>query len=213
MRITVFGATGNVGQAVVAEAILRGHQVTAVTRDPRKVAELPAQAFAQVGDVNNIGDVIRLSEGQDLVISATRPTAGQEKQLINIAEALLTGLRETHTRLLLVGGAACLTVPNSDGQLVLNDESLVPAGWKDIAQACFEQYQLCVAHHNQNWSYASPSALIGVGERTGQYRVSEGELLVDNTGKSHISWQDFACALIDEAETAQYVGKAFTAGY
>lgn len=213
MRITVFGATGNIGQAVVNEAISRGHQVTAVTRDVRKVPQLPAQAHAQVGDVNNVQDVIRLSKAQDLVISATRPTAGQEKQLVDIAESLLTGLHETHTRLLLVGGAACLTVPSSNGGLVLDDTSLVPLAWKAIAQACFEQYQHCKAHSNQNWSYASPSALIGDGERTGQFRVSEGELLVDNTGKSHISWQDFAIALVDEAESASYVGKVFTAGY
>ncbi|KZN51974.1 NAD(P)-dependent oxidoreductase [Pseudoalteromonas luteoviolacea] len=213
MRITVFGATGNIGQAVVNEAIARGHQVTAVTRDIRKVSKLPAEAYAQVGDVNDVQDVIRLSKEQDLVISATRPTAGQEKQLVDIAESLLTGLRETRTRLLLVGGAACLTVPNSNGGLVLNDISLVPPAWKDIAQACFEQYQHCETHENQNWSYASPSALIGEGARTEQFRVSEGELLVDETGKSHISWQDFAIALINEAESATYVGKVFTAGY
>ncbi|GLW07187.1 hypothetical protein Misp01_23170 [Microtetraspora sp. NBRC 13810] len=34
MRITVFGAAGNVGRRVVAEASSRGHRVTAVTRRP-----------------------------------------------------------------------------------------------------------------------------------------------------------------------------------
>ncbi|WP_373299811.1 NAD(P)H-binding protein [Streptomyces xantholiticus] len=32
MRITVFGAAGNVGRRTVAEALSRGHDVTAVVR-------------------------------------------------------------------------------------------------------------------------------------------------------------------------------------
>ncbi|MCF2856845.1 NAD(P)H-binding protein [Pseudoalteromonas sp. SMS1] len=213
MRITVFGATGNIGQVVVSEALKRGHHVVAVTRGAMKAAQLPCAAHTVVGDVNNIADVIRLSRGQDLVISATRPAAGQEQQLVTIADTLLNGLLETRTRLLLVGGAACLTVPNSGGRLVLDDESFVPKPWKAIAQACFEQYQHCVSHSNQNWTYMSPAALIGPGRRTGQFRVSNGELLIDKQGKSHISWQDFAVALLDEAQSPQFLAQKFTVGY
>ncbi|KZN67953.1 NAD(P)-dependent oxidoreductase [Pseudoalteromonas luteoviolacea] len=213
MRITVFGATGNIGQVVVAEALNRGHQVTAVTRSAAKATQLPASVQVEVADVNNVEDVIRLSQGQDLVISATRPTEGQEKQLVSIANALLEGLLETHTRLLLVGGAACLTVPNTGGKLVLDDVSLVPPAWKSIAQACYEQYQHCVSHRNQNWTYMSPAALIGPGARTEQFRVSDGELLVDEQGKSHISWQDFAIALLDEAQSPKFLGGKLTVGY
>ncbi|OCQ21003.1 NADH-flavin reductase [Pseudoalteromonas luteoviolacea] len=213
MRITVFGATGNIGQVVVAEALKRGHHVTAVTRSAAKAALLPATVDVEVADVSNISDVIRLSQGQDLVISATRPSEGQEKQLVGIADALLEGLDETRTRLLLVGGAACLTVPDTNGQLVLDDEAFVPPAWKNIAQACYEQFQHCVSHRNQNWTYMSPSALIGPGARTGQFRISDGELLIDKQGKSHISWQDFAVALLDEAQSPQFLGGKFTVGY
>ena len=34
MRIIVFGAAGRVGSRTVAEALARGHEVTAVVRDP-----------------------------------------------------------------------------------------------------------------------------------------------------------------------------------
>ena len=34
MKIIVFGATGNVGQRIVAEALRRGHEVVGVVRDP-----------------------------------------------------------------------------------------------------------------------------------------------------------------------------------
>lgn len=44
MRIAVVGATGAVGTRVVAEAIDRGHAVTAVARTPGRMAELPDAA-------------------------------------------------------------------------------------------------------------------------------------------------------------------------
>ncbi|MGW4698416.1 NAD(P)H-binding protein, partial [Kitasatospora cineracea] len=43
-RIVVFGAGGRVGRAAVAEAVRRGHAVTAVVRDPDRHPELAAAA-------------------------------------------------------------------------------------------------------------------------------------------------------------------------
>ena len=34
MKLVVFGATGNIGQRIVREALSRGHEVTGVVRDP-----------------------------------------------------------------------------------------------------------------------------------------------------------------------------------
>jgi uncharacterized protein len=46
MRITVFGAAGQVGKQAVAEGLSPGHEVTAVVRDPARFGELPAAAEA-----------------------------------------------------------------------------------------------------------------------------------------------------------------------
>jgi len=78
MRITIFGATGNTGQRILNEALQRGHIVTAVSRNPNRPKDLPKPVHFQIGDIYNQEDVIRLSHDQDLVISATRPPAGDE---------------------------------------------------------------------------------------------------------------------------------------
>ncbi|NEB79234.1 NAD(P)H-binding protein, partial [Streptomyces sp. SID14478] len=44
MNITVFGAAGDVGRRVVAEALARGHRVTAAVRDPARAGAVPAGA-------------------------------------------------------------------------------------------------------------------------------------------------------------------------
>ncbi|WP_202800353.1 NAD(P)H-binding protein [Nitratireductor aquibiodomus] len=98
MRILVFGASGNVGRRVVAEALQRGHEVTAVVRDPDRARRSLENATIVVGNAAAPQDVARLSADQDVVVSATRPKLGSEHEHPSTAESLLKGLRLTrHT--------------------------------------------------------------------------------------------------------------------
>jgi putative NADH-flavin reductase len=213
MKITVFGAAGNVGTRVINEALSRGHEVTAVVRSASRINQLNPLVKAVLGDASKVEDVVRLSEGQDLLVSATRPAKGSESDLIAITKSLLAGLAQTGVRLLLVGGAASLTVPNSNGTLVVNDPNFVGPGWLDIALACLEQYKVCAADNQVDWSYLSPPALILPGQRTAKFRLGNDELILDQQGKSTISLEDFAVALIDEAEQPKQQRRRFTVAY
>lgn len=212
MRITVFGAAGNVGSRVVAEALARGHEVTAVVRKPARFHELHTGANARVGDAANVEDVTKLSAGQDLVIAATRPAPGSENDLVITAEALLTGLTQTGVRLLLVGGAATLTVPGTGGTTVMDDPEF-PAALRDLALACAQQLEVCLAESQVDWAYLSPPALLEPGQRTGNYRLGADELLLDAENNSTISMEDLAVALLDEAEQPKHHRTRFTVAY
>jgi hypothetical protein len=48
---------------------------------------------------------------------------------------------------------------------------------------------------------------------TGKYRFGTDKVIVDASGRSAISYEDFAAAMIDEIEKPQYINKHFTAGY
>lgn len=213
MKITVFGATGQVGSCTVAEALSRGHEVTAVIRDPARSDGLPAGVTAQQGDAASTDDVAELSAGQDLVISATRPAPGRERELVRMARALLDGVGRTGVRLLLVGGAGSLIVPDTDGTMAVDDPRFVPAAWRDIAQACVEQYEVCRGETRADWTYLSPPALLTPGHRTGRYRLGSDTLLVDGECRSAISMEDFAVALLDEAEQPRHRRQRFTVAY
>ena len=76
----------------------RRHEVTAVLRDPTRVTVLPSAVTIRTGNAANAGDVAELSVGQDLVITATRPAPGSERDLVATVEALLAGLRLTGVR-------------------------------------------------------------------------------------------------------------------
>jgi len=197
MRITVFGATGAVGREVVAEARARGHEVRPASRSTGVDATDPAH-------------VTRLAAGQDLVISATRPQPGHEPQLVAVARALFAGLRDTETRLLLVGGAATLRTP--DGVLVQEAPDF-PASLVPIANACAEQLAVCRGESDVDWAYLSPPALLEPGPRTGRYRLGADDLIADESGTSRITNADLAVALLDEAERPKHHRTRFTVGY
>ncbi len=214
MRITVFGAAGNVGSRVVDEALSRGHLVTAVVRDPARFHELHAAANARVGDARNVDVVAEMSADQDVVISATRPAPGNEGELVITTKALLAGLARTGVRLLIVGGAGSLAVPGAGGITVIDDPKYrPPAAARDLALACADQLEACRAGTEVDWAYLSPAAVLAPGERTGNYRLGTDELLVDARGNSTISMEDLAVALLDEAEQPKQHRTRFTAAY
>ena len=177
MKITILGATGNAGSRVVAEALSRGHNVTAVVRESTTTNNLPAAAKVISGDAGNVDDVAKISAGQDVVISAIRPAPGHESDIIPTTQSLMDGLAKTKVRLLVVGGAATLTVPGIDGKTVLEDSNYLPVSARHIGKASADQFEVCVAETRVDWAYLSPAAQFAPGERTGNYRLGTDELL------------------------------------
>ncbi|WP_316525837.1 NAD(P)-dependent oxidoreductase [Kitasatospora brasiliensis] len=213
MRITVFGATGNVGGRIVAEALARGHRVTAVLRDRAKPHALPSAVTLVTGDARAPEDVARIAAGQDVIITATRPVPGSEHELAVATKGLLAGVAGTGARLLAVGGAGSLLVPGADGT-VLVDSPGFPDAIRPIALACGEQLDLYrAAGPDIDWTYLSPAAVLEPGVRTGLFRLGRDELLVDAEGNSAISMEDLAVALLDEAERPVHRRARFTAAY
>lgn len=51
MKIALVGATGMVGQRILQEALQRGHQVTAVVRDPSRISERRENMHVVTGDI------------------------------------------------------------------------------------------------------------------------------------------------------------------
>lgn len=233
MRITIFGATGAVGSRTVQEALDRNHDVTAVGRNTQRLEALARSVTAagavgvddgagasgagrgvlrvRRGDASDPGDVARLSLGQDVVISATRPVAGLEDELAVAAKGLVAGLSGSGVRLLVVGGAASLTLPGEPGTLLVDGPGF-PAELRPIALACNEQLDVIRAGDDVDWTYVSPPALLEPGVRTGSYRAGRDELLVGPDGTSYLSMEDFAIALLDEAEHPRHARLRFTVG-
>jgi putative NADH-flavin reductase len=81
MKVALVGATGNAGSRILAELSRRGHEVTAIVRNPDKV---PAEAnvTARKGDVSDEGLVSELLAGHDVAVSAVRFAQSDPHKLI-----------------------------------------------------------------------------------------------------------------------------------
>ncbi|WP_250037633.1 NAD(P)-dependent oxidoreductase [Paractinoplanes maris] len=75
MNVTVFGATGAIGQIVVAELFTSGHTVTAYARNAAKVpVSWPADVRVVVGEITDAAAIDTAVAGADAVISALGPS-------------------------------------------------------------------------------------------------------------------------------------------
>jgi putative NADH-flavin reductase len=213
MKVALIGATGFVGSAILKEALDRGHEVTAIVRHPEKV-QAHAKLHAKKGNVYNVDEVARLVSGQDVVISAFNP-GWSDSDLYNHqvkgTEAIIKGVKQGGVkRLLFVGGAGSLEVKPGIQSVDLPG---FPAEYKQGALATREALNMLRKETSLEWSFLSPSADLAPGQRTGKFRLGTDQLLKDANGQSRISVEDFAMAMIDEAEKPAHVRKRFTVGY
>jgi putative NADH-flavin reductase len=208
VRVALFGGTGTIGSRIVAECRSRGHDLTLVLRDPAKA---PPPAKTRVGDVTSAASVAAAVRNDDAVVSAVGPSGGAPTLVVDAARALVAGLREAGVgRLLVVGGAGSLEV--SPGHLLYNAPDFPPA-WRAIAVAHHEALRVYQAVEDLDWTYFSPAALIGPGMRTGHYRIGFDSLVVNATGESRISAEDYAVALVDELEQDRHKKRRITVAY
>jgi putative NADH-flavin reductase len=203
MKIAVIGASGNAGSRIAKELAGRGHAVTAIARNPARIAVLP-NVVARAGDVMDQAGLAALLKGHDAAISSVHFLDSDPAKLIGAAKASGVG------RYLVVGGAGSLEV--APGVRLVTTPNF-PAQYKAEAEKGAAFLDLLRAEKDLNWTFLSPSALFVPGERTARFRLGTDQLLTAADGKSSISFEDFAVALADEIERPAHVKQRFTVGY
>ncbi|CCH16301.1 NAD(P)-dependent oxidoreductase [Micromonospora lupini] len=210
--IVVFGAGGTAGSRVTAEAVDRGHRVIAAVRRPEATSYLPAGVRTITGDATSERSVRELAPEADALVVAI---GGGERGLWrDAAENLVTTLRSMPAapRIIHLGGGSTLLTPR--GTRIL-DEPDFPEQYRDAAlgQADALDYYRTAAD-GVSWTYVSPPPLeFHPGDRTGHYRTGTDEPVTDDQGRSVLTYEDLAVAIVDEIEQPRYVNARFTAAY
>ena len=203
MKIAVAGASGRAGSEITRELSRRGHAVTAIARNPEKIAHLP-NVTPTKGDVLDQAGLTKLWAGHDVAISSVHVLASDPHKLIGAARDSKVG------RYLVVGGAGSLEV--APGVKLVTTPGF-PAQYKAEAEKGSEFLDLLRQAKDLNWTFISPSALFVEGERTGKFRLGTDQLLTAADGKSWITFADYAIALADEIERPSHLQQRFTVGY
>ena len=215
-KIAVIGATGFVGTQVVKELANRGYFVNALARNTSKIEE-SENVKAVTADIYNTTELSEILKGNDAVISAFNPGWTNP----NIFEDFLKGAESIEKavekagvkRYIVVGGAGSLYIAEG---LQLIDTPEFPAEIKPGAEAARQYLEMIKKNEKLDWTFFSPAIEMHqgtAGVRKGTYRTALENPVFDENGRSVLSVEDVAVALVDELENGKFVKQRFTAAY
>lgn len=200
MKVALLGATGKAAARLIAELKRRGHQVTGIARKAADADPGVPLVLADANDPAALADAIR---GHDALIVAARFVSIEAGTILDALQ------RAGVPRILVVGGAG--TLEAAPGTLVIDLPGIPAAFLPEMrgGQAFLEALRASGA----DWTFLSPAATFGPGERTGRYRLGGDMLMRDANGESRISYEDLAWAMVDELEEPQHSRARFSIAY
>jgi putative NADH-flavin reductase len=210
MKIGIIGATGKAGRAIYAEAVERGHEATAIVRNPQKARELLGadvvmlhkDAFALARE-----DLKRF----EVIVDAFSTAPMQAYEHVDLAARLVGLLRETTApRLVFILGCGSL-MTGADRHLVVEDLRKTPGTdtWIATPENQLKELRFLQGVDNVQWVGVSPSMTFPAGEASGVV-VGGDELLVARDGVSRVTTGTMAVAILDEIEHPAHHQERFT---
>ena len=195
MRILILGATGGIGRALVEQASVRGHQVTAFVRSPQELGAPREGVTVRRGDPLSVTELRAVLPGHDAVLTAIGPPGpGRTTIFRDSARSIVEAMSADGARRLLAVSVAAL-FENAGLTVALFRRTLL----RNIVADAAEMERI-VMSSDLDWTIVRPPRLTN-GPLTKQYRVADGRL---PRGIS-ISRADVADFLLDEIEEKQHL--------
>lgn len=200
MKIAVIGANGKAGKLIVAEAVNRGEDVTAVVRNENKSAAKKVI----------VKDIMSLNKddlkGFDVVIDCFGAWTPETLPLhTTTSQHLCDILSGTDIRLLIIGGAGSLYTDKTHTTQLFQTPDF-PAEYLPVSTAAAKELDELRKRNDVKWTFVSPAGdFQPEGERTGKYILAGEEFTLNSKGESMISYADYAIAMVDEATKGNHI--------
>ena len=223
MKLTVIAATGRIGSQIVEQALAAGHEVTAVARNPDRIAA-SVRAMGVDLSLQGAADLEPAVQGADAVLSALGPRSAADAGVASLGtRELIKAMEATGARRLVVISAAPVgtvasparpTPPRRDpGDGPFTGWVLVPVlktafgrrfGYPDLAAMEDEVRASALA-----WTIVRPSRLVNKPV-SATYRTAIGRNVRGGRSISRADVAHLMLALIDHSDTIhQTVGISY----
>ncbi|WP_203907748.1 NAD(P)-dependent oxidoreductase [Rhizocola hellebori] len=204
MRLAVIGAAGRIGSRIVKEALGRGHEVTMVVRN-RSGLDGTADRLVEA-DVFDSAAVKAAVAGADVVVNAAGHAAKLDDAgfYARAARSVVSALRafDDPPRLIVVGGFGSVR-DGAGGQYA--DRPNLPANAAPEIVGQREALTYYRTLDDLHWTYVSPPpGGIAPGQRSGKYQLAVDTIGDREAASTLISMEDYAIAVLDEAERAEH---------
>jgi len=212
MKVTVFGATGRIGEQVVRQALDAGHKVRAVVRDPARFdVSHPALEVATVPGLTDPEVLRPVLEGSGAAISGVGPRGRKDGPVASSATRGILRAMEASGVRRLVAVSAVPVGPVPEGESFVNRRIVLPlisAFARDV-YADLAAMEDEIRRSTTEWTIVRPPKLVNK-PLTGTYRTCVG----GNVPRGYsISRADVAHAMLaaldDPATVKQAVGIAY----
>ncbi|WP_406172709.1 NAD(P)-dependent oxidoreductase [Streptomyces sp. NBC_00996] len=210
MKLTVFGATGGIGQEIVRQALKSGHQVTAVVRDPTRLTVTGGGLEIFRADVTDPEALRAAVAGRDAVLSGlgarSRKDAGVAARL---TRTVLDAMEAEGVRRLLVVSAGPVG-PDPEGAALVDRtmRGLISGILKDV-YADLKEMEDELARSTTDWTVVRPPRLQNKPV-TGSYRTVVGGFPLKGRFIARADVAHAMLAMIDDPRTVkQGVGVAY----
>ena len=201
MNLLLLGATGLTGKELLAQALDRGHAVTALVRSPKSLDANDERLEIRVGSVTDPTVVQEALEGQDAVLSALGARGLRELFGVDLItksmQAIVSAMEQSAVRRLIFMSALGVGESAQDAPAILR--VVMRTALRQIAKdkaAAEDQLR----QSNLDWTLVYPPSLTK-GPRTGDYRAGN-HLRVKATAK--ISRADVADFMLGQVEDTTF---------
>ena len=208
-RITVLGGTGYGGAAVLREAVKRGHEVRSWSRNA-PAEPVPGVTYA-TGSVTDEAVLAETVKDTDVVFVALSPRGDMAGRVEPVVDALVQLAEQQGVRLGVLGGVSSVLVEEG-GQRLFDVHPPAAEILDEVKTGLHLLDALKASPEGLDWFYVSPPLDFGSwapAPVTGSYRISDDVLLTDEEGRSRISADDLAVAVVDEVENGAYRRRRF----
>lgn len=203
-KLLVLGATGGTGRRIVAQALARGHEVTALVRSPQKAVGLDGARLVQ-GDARDEAALARALDGQDAVASALGTPASPFREVRLLSEATEALVRAMTTagvmRLVAITGLGAGDSRGHGGALF--DHVIFPLLLRHV-YADKDRQEAIVRSSGLDWVLVRPAVLSN--------RPARGEVraLTDLSGfhGGTIARDDVARFVLDQVEDDRWLRRS-----
>jgi putative NADH-flavin reductase len=202
MKIAVFGATGGTGRQVVQQALAAGHQVTALARDPSRLAGADPNLTVVAGSVLDEAAVQQTLAGADAAVMALGNTANNPEYVVSQGtQVILDAIGQ-------LDGPRRMVVVSSIG--VGDSKDQVPFAFKMLMRTVLrkamedkERQEALVKASGLDWIIVRPGGLTD-GPATGHYQAG----LDPKISAGQVSRADVAAFVLQQLTDDTYLRQA-----
>jgi putative NADH-flavin reductase len=207
MKITIFGATGQIGQLLVTQALQAGYDVTAYSRRPNALNIKHEKLQIIVGDLTDQGKLREAILERDVVVSALGPTMSMKRQVLDLPitqghKAIISVMEEYGPKRFITLATPTIFAKEDVKQLVTQLPSIMAKLLYPTGYAEMKEIEKLIENSRLDWTVVR---MLNPNMKTNGngYSVSFG----DTKGKMNVSRYNVAKCMLEATQKDEWVHK------